>query len=88
MCIVAVLSFEAQLALKTKILSAVAVSSATMCIAKTATAAAVLRYSKETVHVGDLVIFRDVISQALKTSCPDSDIIVFRKPGKDRLLVI
>ncbi len=86
--VVLVLLFGSQFALNTNIPPIVAVTSGSMYISNDSAYDGWKDPFDRTLHVGDLIIIEGVNAQTLKTTYPDSDIIVFHQPNNPDELII
>jgi hypothetical protein len=80
--------FGSQIALNTSIPPALAVVSGSMCIPYDSGCDGWTHPFDRTLHVGDIIVIQGVNPQDLNANYPDSDIIVFNRPGNlDELIV-
>jgi signal peptidase I len=80
--------FGSQLALNTNITPALAVVSGSMCIPYDGAYDGWSQPFARTLHVGDIIIIQGVSPDSLKTTYPNSDIIVFHQPNNPDELIV
>jgi hypothetical protein len=80
--------YGSQIALNTNIPPALAVVSGSMCIPYYTECDGWAHPFSRTLHVGDIIIIQGVNSQDLNANYPDSDIIVFHRPGNPDELIV
>ncbi len=73
--------FGSRIALNTRIVPVLVVSSGSMCIPYDGACDGYTHPFARTLHVGDLIIIQGVNSKDLNSNYPESDIIVFQDPG-------
>jgi signal peptidase I len=64
------------------------ITSGSMCVTYDGNCPGRLSPSEPTLHIGDFITFEEVNPRDLKTDYPDSDIIVFHKPGDEEELIV
>ncbi len=79
--------YGSQVALNTSY-PALAVVSGSMCIPQNGACDGWTHSFSRTLHIGDLIIVQGVDPQDLNADYPDSDIIVFHKPGDEEELIV
>jgi signal peptidase I len=80
--------YGSQIALNTNIPPALAVVSGSMCIPYDSGCDGWTHPFDRTLHVGDIIVIQGVNPQDLNANYPDSDIIVFHRPGNLNELIV
>ncbi len=80
--------YGSQIALNTNIPPALAVVSGSMCIPYDGACDGWTHPFDRTLHIGDLIVIQGVDPKDLNVNYPDSDIIVFHRPGNPSELIV